>query len=80
MIDDMKVGKLETLVLEAKAKPDQRRRWTMKVIERMRVAERAARILIWRGVKCKTEGHFQEIWDDAVQQAITELRQEGMIR
>lgn len=83
MIADIKVDKLEEMVVRPPAKPDQRRRWTLKVIERMRVAERAARILITDKQFLRYQDESEaalEVWHDAQQKAISQLRKEGLIR
>lgn len=83
MITDIKVDKLEEMVVRPPTKPDQRRRWTLKVIERMRVAERAAHILITDKKflrYCEASDPAAEVWHDAQQKAVSQLRKEGLIR
>jgi hypothetical protein len=79
---DETVDKLEKELAGRKAKPDQRHRWTVRVIERLKVAERAALILI--NAPRKEWSRFapepDEIWHDAQHKAIKQLRREGKIR
>jgi hypothetical protein len=76
VITDDKVQELISGIASQRTKPDKRRRWTVQVVERMLVAERAATIIICAELLSEP----CERWHDAQQQAITELRKEGRIR
>lgn len=62
-----------------KGKPDQLKRWVVQVIERMRVAERTT-LIVLRLPPGQTDEEALAIWDDAEQEAISQLRKEGKIR
>lgn len=79
IMKDDALATLRAEIIAQQSRPDRRRRLTMQVIERMQVAERAGRILIeW--FKANSLWKSDELWHDAQQQAIKELRREGKIR
>ena len=76
MIHNDKVDALEAEIRGSSSKLDKRRRWTIQVIERMRVTERACHILV------TLLGHENpgDLWYKAQRQAIAELKKEGKLR
>jgi hypothetical protein len=74
---DETIDKLERHLNVRSTRPDNRRRWTRQVIERLRVVERAAALLRERREMTVAAG---EEWESLTEQAIVELRNEGKIR
>jgi hypothetical protein len=74
---DETVNRLESQLKALTSRPDSRRRWTWRVIERLRVTERAAELLLERHLP---PIDADEEWFGLVGQAIRELRKEGTIR
>jgi hypothetical protein len=82
LMPDATVEKLRLNLAQAKSKPDQRRRWTAQLLERLLVAERAGRIILRQLAQIEpgVSDIEAELWHDAQHMAIKELRKEGRIK
>ena len=77
---DENVDRLETMLKNATTKPHSRQRWARQVIERLRVSELAAAILLNFYISGAPEKVKEHVWEDAQNEAIETLRRAGIIR
>jgi hypothetical protein len=78
MLDET-LDRLEESLKRLQTKPDNRRRWTRQAIERLRVSELAAQYVIQQLSRSGLAVQ-EEIWDEAVRDAVVALRKAGRIR
>ena len=78
MLDET-VDKLEASLKALKSRPDTRRRWTRQLIERLRVSELAAQYVIEQLSRAGISAN-EQIWDEAVRDAVFALRKAGKVR
>lgn len=78
MLDET-MDRLEESLKALRSRPDTRRRWTRQLIERCRVSELAAQYVIEQLSKAGLSGQ-EQIWDEAVRDAVFALRKAGKIR
>lgn len=78
MLDET-LDRLEESLKALHSKPDNRRRWTRQAIERLRVSELAAQYVIEQLSRTGLSAQ-EQIWDEAVKDAVFALRKAGKIR
>jgi hypothetical protein len=78
MLDET-LDKLEESLKKLQSRPDSRRRWTRQAIERLRVSELAAQYVIEQLSRAGLSSQ-EQIWDEAVRDAVFALRKAGKIR
>jgi hypothetical protein len=78
MLDET-LDRLEETLKRLPTKPDNRRRWTRQAIERLRVSELAAQYVIEQLSRAGLSAN-EQIWDEAVRDAVFALRKAGKIR
>ena len=78
MLDET-LDKFEESLKRLHTKPDNRRRWARQAIERLRVSELAAQYVIEQLSRNGLAAQ-EQIWDEAVKDAVFALRKAGKIR